>query len=163
MRTLLRSFVMCAVIFTFTAAPFNSAAADGDHDDQKVIVVKLTLGMDGDKKRRFHPAKLNFERSKRYRLVISNPSLEVHEFDSPGFVEAVWSSHVNVRDGYEKGAQTVATIVGTPAEIEIVPGGSVEWEFVPVAAGQYEMVCDTKDQAGKTHTASGMRGTILVK
>ncbi len=162
------TFATCAVVAGFAAGIFAGGifqaalAADGQAGE-KIITVRLALGKDGDRKRLFHPQSLTFQRGKRYRLVIHNPILEVHEFDSPGLVEAVWSSHVKVLDGYGAGSRTVAIIVGTPAEIEIVPGASVEWEFVPVAAGRYEMVCDTLDQSAKTHAAGGMTGSILVE
>ncbi len=169
MVTRIETFVICAVFAAMFGFAFNPALANGNKDadknkaEQKVITVTMALGSDTDKKRRFHPHNLTFQKGKRYRLVIHNPSLDVHEFDSPGLVGAVWSSHVKVLDGYGEGAQVVAIVVGTPAEIEILPGASIEWEFVPVAAGRYEMICDTKDQKGKTHTSQGMTGTILVQ
>ncbi|GEM_PF-1422793 len=34
---------------------------------------------------------------------------------------------------------------------------------MPVVAGSYDILCDIKDQSGKTHTAMGMKATIVVK
>ncbi|MCP5071729.1 MAG: hypothetical protein GY947_00330 [Rhodobacteraceae bacterium] len=125
--------------------------------------VLLELGSEKGSNRLFHPDHLEFEVGKRYTLVIENPSLETHEFDSPGLVEAAWSSGVSVLDGIGEATFLVATIVGTPAEIEVAPGGTVEWTFVAVEPGSYEMVCDTLDQQHTTHAASGMRGTVVIK
>ena len=157
------AFLAFAVFAAISGAAFGPALAGGGKANHKIVTVQLALGKDGDEKRLFHPSALTLQTGQRYRLVIHNPSLEVHEFDSPGLVDAVWSSHVRVLDGYGRGSQTVANIVGKPAEIEIFPGGSVEWEFVPVAAGRYEIICDTLDQSGKTHTTGGMTGSVLVK
>lgn len=106
---------------------------------------------------------MTFEAGKRYTLVIQNPSLDTHEFDSPGLVSASWSSDVKVLDGTGETAFPVAVVVGTPAEMEISPGGTVEWTFVAVEPGRYDMLCDIKDQNNKTHTEMGMKGTIIVK
>jgi len=89
--------------------------------------------------------------------------MEVHEFDAPDLVAAVWSSRVKVLNDIGESAYPVATVVGKPAEIEVFPGSSVEWTFVPVAVGNYGMLCDIQDQSGKTHTEMGMKGVIVVK
>ncbi len=143
----------------FTGTSF----AAGDLAGQKAERVLLTLGKDGDKKKLFHPDRLNLKAGKRYTLVIHNPSAEVHEFDSPGLVGAVWSSGVKIFEDIGASARPVAEVVGTPAEMEVFPGNTVEWTFVTVAAGRYDMLCDIEDQSGKTHTEMGMKGLIVVE
>mgnify|MGYP003959037595 FL=1 len=123
----------------------------------------MSLGSEDNHKRLFHPDGLIFEKGKRYTLVIENPSNETHEFDSPGLVAAARSSQVNVLDGYGGTALPVAIVVGSPDELVVSPGGTVEWTFVPVKAGSYEMICDVLDQNNKTHTELGMKGTIIVR
>ncbi len=150
--------VMMAPQFKISAA---LAAEDGGKAKPQKIF--LSLGREGDRKRLFHPDRLSLSVGKPYTLVIENPSLDVHEFDAPGLVSAAWSSDVKVLDDIGATARPLAKIVGTPAEIEIMPGGSVEWTFVPVVAGSYDILCDIEDQSGKTHTAMGMKGTIIVK
>ncbi|MBT4937959.1 MAG: hypothetical protein HN731_03345 [Rhodospirillaceae bacterium] len=78
-------------------------------------------------------------------------------------VKAIKSSHVSVAEYFGKGAPIIAKVVGTPAEIEIFPGGAIEWEFLAVSQGKIEMICDVKDKTGKTHTEMGMKGTIIIR
>ncbi len=60
-------------------------------------------------------------------------------------------------------AHPIATTVGTLAKIKLRSGASVEWTFVPAVADRYDILCDIEGQSGKTHTAMGMKGTIVVK
>ncbi len=156
------AFAMLAVlgILSLEAMPVQ---ASQDGAQEKALRVLLTLGREGDKKRLFHLGRLVLEAGKYYTLVIHNPSMEVHEFDAPGLMSAAWSSSVKILDSYGESAHPVAEIVGKPAEIEVFPGSSVEWTFVPIVRGSYDMLCDIQDQSGKTHTEMGMKGTIVVK
>ena len=137
--------------------------ADTKSVKQEAITVRLTLGSETSKKRIFNPEQIVLETGKRYKLVIDNPSSEIHEFDAPDLVAAVESSHVNVAEYFRPGAPIIAKVVGTPAEIEVHPGGAVEWEFVTKSPGIFGMICDVEDQNGKTHTSLGMKGAIIVK
>lgn len=139
------------------------AQADSDNFRQSAETVRLSLGSDTHNKRIFSPSQILLQRGKSYRLVIDNPSMEVHEFDAPDLIAAVKSSHIKVAEYFGPGAPIIAKIVGTPKEIEIHPGGAIEWEFIPVTAGIYNMICDVKDKSGKTHTSMGMKGAIVVK
>jgi hypothetical protein len=49
-----------------------------------------------------------------------------------------------------------------PREVEVYPGGTTEWWFVPVATGTAKMGCHIKEKDGKTHEAKGMEGTITI-
>ncbi len=156
--------VAAATAVVVTAFGFaGTGLAAGDPAGQKAERVVLTLGKGGDKKKLFHPDRINLEAGRRYTLVIQNPSAEVHEFDSPGLVSAVWSSGVKIFEDFGPTAQPVAEVVGTPAEMEVFPGNTVEWTFVTVVAGEYDMLCDIEDQSGKTHTEMGMKGLIVVE
>jgi uncharacterized cupredoxin-like copper-binding protein len=150
--------LMMAPQFKILAAV--AAEVGGKTKPQRII---LSLGREGDRKRLFHPSLISLAVGRPYTLVIENPSLEVHEFDAPDLVSAARSSDVKVLDDIGATARPLAKIVGTPAEIEVMPGGTVEWTFVPVLAGSYDILCDIEDQSGKTHTAMGMKGLITVK
>lgn len=156
------TFVTLAVLVSLALEPMPAQATE-DGAQAKAQRVVLTLGREGDKKRLFHPDRIVLEAGKRYTLVINNPSMEVHEFDAPGLVAAAWSSSVKVLDDFGAAAYPIANVVGKPAEIKVFPGGSVEWTFVPVVAGSYDLLCDVLDQSGKTHTETGMKGVIVVK
>ncbi len=154
---------MASAMLMLSGAAAATSLASESKESAKTQKLTLSLGQDGDKRRLFHPDHFVLTVGKRYTLVIENPSLEIHEFDAPGLVATAWSSDVKVLDDIGPTARPIAKIVGTPAEIEIRPGGSVEWTFVPAVAGSYDILCDIEDQSGKTHTAMGMKGTIVVK
>jgi uncharacterized cupredoxin-like copper-binding protein len=97
----------------------------------------------------FEPAILTFETGRLYKLVLSNPSSDKHYFSALEFANAVWTRKVQTVDAEIKGAIT---------EIELLPGGSAEWFFVPVKAGEFALKCTI---AG--HAEGGMLGTIIVR
>jgi len=151
---------MLTALIGFVGIPAN---AENSSTDQKTTTVRLSLGSESNKHRLFNPDIIVLEKGTRYKLVIDNPSFEVHEFDAPELLKAIKSSHVSVAEYFGKGAPVIAKVVGTPAEIEIFPGGAIAWEFQAVSKGKFEMICDVKDKTGKTHTAMGMKGTIIIR
>ncbi len=59
---------------------------------------------------------------------------------------------------------TKAEIKGVISEIEVYPGGTAEWWFVPVAAGNFsDLHCHIKDGDGRTHAQKGMTGTVTIR
>jgi uncharacterized cupredoxin-like copper-binding protein len=95
-------------------------------------------------------------------LVLHNPSNSKHYFTSLGMGSKVWTRKVQVMDDLGPGAKQIGEIKGAIREIEVYPGGTTEWFFVPVATGTVEMSCGIKDQDGKTHAENGMHGTITI-
>lgn len=136
--------------------------AGGDLSGQEPITVRLDMGKDGVEKHMYYPDKLAFETGKLYRLVIHNPSNSKHYFTSLGFASKVFTRKVQVMDDLGAGAKTIGEIKGAVQEVEIYPGGTTEWWFVPVATGTAKMSCHIKDKDGKTHEAKGMEGTITI-
>jgi uncharacterized cupredoxin-like copper-binding protein len=140
------------------------AWAAGDLSAQNPIVVRVDLGKAGTQEHRFHPGTLQFETGKLYRLVIHNPSNDKHYFTSYGLAEKVFTRKAQVMDDVGTGAKAIAEIKGAIREIEVMPGGTAEWWFVPVAAGTLtDLHCHIKDQDGKTHAEKGMKGVIEIK
>lgn len=138
------------------AAP---AFAAGDMTRQQPIEVRVSLGTPGGM-RKFVPSELRFETGKLYKLVLVNPSKVKHYFTSPGLAAKVYTRKVQVVDA--KG--TVAEIKGSIREIEVYPGGTAEWWFVPVAIGALDdLHCHIKDKDGQTHAEKGMVGTITIE
>ncbi len=136
--------------------------AGGDLSKQKPITVRLDLGKDGVKDHKFYPDKLTFETGKLYRLVIHNPSDSKHYFTSLGFASKVFTRKVQVMDDLGAGAKTIGEIKGAVREVEVYPGGTTEWWFVPVATGTAKMGCGIKEKDGETHNEKGMEGTITI-
>jgi uncharacterized cupredoxin-like copper-binding protein len=136
--------------------------AGGNLAKQDPIEIRVDLGKDGIDKHRYYPDKLTFETGKLYRLVIHNPSNSKHYFTSLGLASKVYTRKVQVMDDLGAGAKAIGEIKGAIREIEVYPGGTAEWFFVPVATGAVKMRCSIKDKDGKTHDETGMHGTITI-
>ncbi len=148
-----------AALLFFTPVTF----AGGDLSKQDPITVTVDLGKDGTDEHRFHPDKLTFETGKLYKLVLHNPSNSKHYFTSYAFAHKVWTRKVQVMDDLGPGAKTIAEVKGPVREVEIYPGGTTEWWFVPIATGTItDLHCGIKDKDGKPHGEKGMRGTITI-
>lgn len=156
----MRTALACILI---AAAAGSAAMAAGDLAQQEPIVVRVNLGTTEDA-RVFEPNDVTFETGKLYKLVLHNPSKAKHYFTSPGLAERVYTRKVQVVDGAGEGAKTISEIKGAIREIEVYPGGTAEWWFVPVAAGKAsDLHCHVKDEDGKTHAEKGMVGSIEIK
>lgn len=140
-----RAAALAAAVNLFLL-PLSAEAADLSTQSPITSVVELgTTGGD----LMFVPNKLNFETGKLYKLVLRNPSRDKHYFTALRFAAAVWTRKVET----EK-----SEIKGTVREIEIKPGGTVEWFFVPVQAGTFPVECSIPG-----HAAAGMVGRIEVR
>ena len=141
----------------------GNAFTAGDLSKQKPVVVNVNLGKEGTDHHKFYPDRLTFETGKLYKLVLHNPSNSKHYFTSLGLASKVFTRKVQVMDDYGPGAKTIAEIKGTIREIEVLPGGTTEWWFVPVATGTItDLNCHIKDKNGKTHASNGMTGKITI-
>ena len=127
----------------------------GDLTEQIWHEVHLRLGSP-DNRMVFVPDRLTFETGKYYALVIENAGPALHEFDAPALLAAVYTKHVKV---YGKDGNMIAELYGAPGEIEVAPGGKVEWYFVPVRTVEAgEMICDAPG-----HLQAGMKGTVTIR
>lgn len=136
-------------------AGIRMALAAGDMTAQTPVEVKVQMG-DKDNARRFFPEKLEFETGKLYKLVLYNPSSEAHYFSSEALARAVFTRKAQVLgpDG-----KTIAEVKGYISEIEVYPGGTAEWWFIPVKAiTAHDLKCTVKG-----HTEEGMVGVITIK
>lgn len=159
MSTLTR--LMVAVVSSvFLLSPV--AFAGGNLAKQKPIEVRLDMGKDSAGDHKFYPDKLTFETGKLYKLVLHNPSDSKHYFTSPDFVSRVYTRKVQVMDDLGAGAKQIGEIKGAVSEVEVYPGGTTEWWFVPVATGSATVWCHIKDKDGKTHRDKGMDGMITI-
>ncbi|MGE5239679.1 MAG: biphenyl 2,3-dioxygenase [Chloroflexota bacterium] len=146
-------FLTFAVTICFAGA--GVAGAAGDLTAQTPIEVKVHLG-DKDNALRFFPDKIELETGKLYKLVLHNPSPTAHYFSSEGLSRAVFTRKAQVLgpDG-----KTIAEVKGTISEIEVYPGGTAEWWFVPVkTAILNDLKCTIKG-----HSEGGMVGIITIK
>jgi uncharacterized cupredoxin-like copper-binding protein len=144
-----------AILFASAAWPA------GDLTRQEPIDIKVDLGGQGSGQYAFHPNSIRLETGKLYKLVLHNPSQEPHYFSSPQLAALVFTRKVQVMD--RPGGKAIGEIKGVIREIEVYPGGTVEWFFVPVATGLAgDLHCPIMAPDGKTHAAHGMVGTVEV-
>jgi uncharacterized cupredoxin-like copper-binding protein len=137
---------LCITALLSVGLAFPAVAADLSR--QKPIEVKVSIG-NALGKNGFFPNKLTFETGKLYRLRIKNPSNKPHYFTSLKFASAVWTRKVQHAAMEVKGAIT---------EVEVFPGHTADWYFVPVATGTFKLICKKKG-----HEKAGGHGQIVVK
>jgi uncharacterized cupredoxin-like copper-binding protein len=141
-------------------APITQAA--GDLSRQTPIEVVIELGKPGA--HGFFPNKLRFETGKLYKLVLKNPSEDPHYFTSHAFTQLIYTRKVQVTQMRDGKSVTLAEFKGTIREIEVYPGHSAEWWFVPVAAGRVtDLRCGIVGKDDKSHADHGMVGEIVVE
>lgn len=147
---------ICLVLAIACGLGFLPAAyAIGDLTKQEPIEVKVTLG-DSKDSLRFFPAQLSFETGKLYKLVLHNASSLKHYFSSAGLSRAVFTRKAQVLGADGK---VIAEIKGVIREIEVYPGGTAEWWFVPLQPAELQdLECTIKG-----HRQAGMVGTISIK
>ncbi|HBL58408.1 MAG TPA: biphenyl 2,3-dioxygenase [Cyanobacteria bacterium UBA8803] len=109
--------------------------------------VTVSLGNSANELK-FVPNKLEFVAGEHYKLVLQNPSPQKHYFTSKDFADASWTQAVET-DKIE--------IKGAIHEVELQPGGEVEWILVPMKPGTYELHCPIPG-----HTQAGMTGEIAI-
>ncbi|MEW6602039.1 MAG: biphenyl 2,3-dioxygenase [Nitrospirota bacterium] len=150
-KTLLSIFLTMTIAFGLG----GYAMAAGDMTAQDPVEIKVSLG-DNKNALHFIPADFTFETGKLYKLVLHNPSEMKHYFSSEGLSRSVFTRKAQV---FGANGNTIAEIKGTIQEIEVYPGGTAEWWFVPVKTGRFDdLKCTIKG-----HTEGGMVGTITIK
>ena len=145
-------------------AAIGSAAgyAAGDLSRLEPITVTVELGAPG--KHAFVPDKLRFETGKLYKLVLRNASSDAHYFTSHNFSQMVFTRKVQVTQERDGKPVTLAEFKGAIREIEVYPGQSAEWWFVPIATGRVtDLQCGIKGADGRTHAEHGMTGEIVIE
>ncbi len=145
-----RLLLACAVLNLLTGC----AGAAGDLTRQEPVVVELKLGQPSGE-HRFTPDSLVFETGKLYVLRLENPSPNAYYFGSQGLADSVYSRKVVALGS---GGKVLAEVYGPVRRVELKPGSTLEWWFLPVRTGRFEDVMSTK-----SHTDAGMRATIEIK
>lgn len=140
-----------------------AAHAAGDLSRQPPIEVVVELGGPGAQRHAFVPDKLRFETGKLYKLVLRNPSADAHYFTSHAFTQMVYTRKVQVVQERNGRATTLAEFKGAIREIEVYPGATAEWWFVPIASGRItDLRCGIVGADGKSHADHGMVGEIVI-
>lgn len=155
----MRSLFMAALV---AGGIVGGALAAGNLAAQDPIAVTVELGRPG--KHVFVPDRLKFETGKLYKLVLKNTSNDPHYFTSDGFSPLIYTRKVQVVQTRDGKTTTLAEFKGTIREVEVYPGHTAEWWFVPVATGRLtDLRCGIKGKDGKTHAELGMIGEIVIE
>ena len=147
--------VLTTVIGAGLALAAATAPAAGDLTSQEPVEIRVLLGNEKDALR-FFPDTIRLETGKLYRLVLANPSPQKHYFSSEGLAQAVFTRKVqiNAADG-----KPIAEVKGATREIEVHPGGTAEWWFVPLKTGNIDdLKCTIPG-----HGQGGMVGHIGIR
>jgi uncharacterized cupredoxin-like copper-binding protein len=154
--------ILAAVSAAALSAAVGGANAAGDLSRQEPIEVTVELGRPGQHV--FVPNRLRFETGKLYKLVLKNPSTDPHYFTSHAFSQLIFTRKVQVTHSIGGKTVTLAEFKGAIREIEVYPGFSAEWWFVPVATGHVtDLQCGIRGKDGKTHADHGMVGEIVIE
>lgn len=126
---------------------FPSSLLAADLARQPTTEIRVDLGNTANELK-FVPNHLEFVAGQRYKLVLHNPSDQKHYFTAKDFADAIWSQKVEAGKVEVKGAIH---------ELELKPGATADWVFVPLKGGTYELYCSI---AG--HAEAGMIGDIAI-
>jgi uncharacterized cupredoxin-like copper-binding protein len=156
LKALLAAAALAALTFP------NGTRAVGDLSRQEPIEITVELGKPGQHV--FVPNKLRFETGKLYKLVLHNPSSDPHYFTSHAFTQLIYTRKVQVTQPREGKTTTLAEFKGAIREIEVYPGQTAEWWFVPVATGRVtDLRCGIVGVDGRSHADHGMVGEIVIE
>jgi uncharacterized cupredoxin-like copper-binding protein len=158
----MQAHILAVALAASLGAATAVALAAGDLSKQTPVEVTVQLGRAGQ--HAFVPDRLRFETGKLYKLVLTNPSSDPHYFTSHAFSQLVYTRKVQVvleRDGK---STTLAEFKGAIREIEVYPGATAEWWFVPVATGRMsDLRCSIVGKDGRSHADHGMVGEIVIE
>jgi uncharacterized cupredoxin-like copper-binding protein len=127
----------------------------GDLTNQRPIELQIQLGNEHDALR-FWPSTIELETGKLYKLVLQNPSPQKHYFSSEGMSRAVFTRKVQING---PGGKPIAEVKGVVREIEVYPGGTAEWWFIPLKTGSFDdLRCTIRG-----HAEGGMVGRIVIQ
>ena len=157
------SAAFAAAVSVHILLQIPSSHAAGDLSRQTPIELTVELGRPGGQ-HGFVPNKLTFETGKLYKLVLRNPSEDPHYFTSHEFTQRIFTRKVQVVQERDGKAVTLAEFKGAIREIEVYPGQTAEWWFVPIATGRItDLHCGIVGKDGKTHAVHGMVGEIVIE
>jgi uncharacterized cupredoxin-like copper-binding protein len=143
--------ILTAAISSLLVAASTYAAGDLSRANPEKIVIEM--GTQGTQMY-FKPNHLDLETGKAYKLVLKNVDKVKHELDPGEFGAKIFTRKVEVvHDG-----QMLAEIKGSLREIEVGPGGEVEWLVVPVQTGK-DLYFEC---ALEGHREAGMTGTVTI-
>jgi uncharacterized cupredoxin-like copper-binding protein len=136
------------------AAVASPVFAEGDLSRANVIEVAMELGQN-ETGMFISPNSYVFETGQAYNLVITNTDEFKHELALNEMVERIFTRKIEISDSE---GNLVAEIKGSIYEVEVGPGQTVQWFFVPVQTMEtIEITCELPG-----HYESGMMATATI-
>jgi uncharacterized cupredoxin-like copper-binding protein len=139
--------IAVAICYTLGFGAGLALAASAPLSKRSPIVQTVSLGNEAGEFI-FIPDRLTFKAGSRYQLNLQNNSPTKHYFTAKDFADAIWSQKVDAGNVEVKGAIH---------ELELRPGSSAAWVFIPLRAGTYSLRCTVTG-----HTEAGMVGTLEI-
>lgn len=132
------------------------ALAAGDLSRKDVQTVTLEMGTDDDGHMYFKPDHFTFETGKAYKWVLKNVDEIKHELAINEMRERIFTRKLEITTPDD---ELIAEIKGDITEVEVGPGQTVEWFFVPVQTDdEIEITCEIPG-----HYEAGMHATVTLK
>lgn len=148
-RALLNAGIVGAALSLAAPPPAAHAGLlDYDVRGKGLKTFELSLGRAEDNAFVFVPSELSFEAGTLVKLKMVNPSKVEHYFSAPQFASKVFSVLVEV-NGVE--------VKGPVGELALAPGAQLEWTFVPMRKGTYQLLCPVNG-----HVEAGMVGALTI-
>jgi len=149
----MKTFLATAAALALAAG--TAAFAAGDLSRTNVQTVTLEMGTNEDGMF-FSPKKMEFETGQAYKLVMTNVDEIKHEVALGELFERIFTRKLEIAD---KNGDLIAEVKGPVYEVEIGPGWTVEWFFVPVQTEENAILaCELPG-----HKEAGMWNTVTLK
>lgn len=148
--------VACSTLVT--GLLLNSAShvayAAGDLTKQEPVHITVELSNQAGEKK-FSPSTLQFETGTLTVLNIHNKGEKSYYFGSNGLADSVYTRKVVVLGSASE--TPLAEIYGPVRRVEVYPGQTVQWWFVPIRTGNFNDLFSRQSEA-----EAGMKGTVKI-
>src|SRR5680860_669372 len=151
----MKPILTAVALLAFAAA--GSALAEGDLSQANVIDVVIEMGSNPDGTGMYlEPDNFEFVTGQAYRLVLTNVDIIKHELALNEMEERIFTRMIVVSDAE---GNLVAEVKGAIREVEVGPGKTVSWFFVPVRTTDepVEITCEIPG-----HLEAGMHATVII-
>ena len=152
LRKIIHSYPLLLLALAF---PHESWSTDeGEYPIPLENVIEVQLGSESNQML-FFPGRILLRLGERYLIVLTNPSPVTHEFASETFAGFIETERVKF---FDRRGDPVGYVFGSVVEVELLPGGRVEWIFTTTASSErIDLICDIPG-----HRDAGMVGEIQI-
>ncbi len=150
----MKSIFMTAAVAALAIS--GPAFANGDLSRENVIDVAMEMGSNGDGMY-LKPDAYEFMTGQAYKLILTNVDEIKHELALNAMVERIFTRKIEATD---TAGNLVNEVKGYIREVEVGPGQTVEWFFVPVQHTDepVEITCEIPG-----HLEAGMRASAIIR